>query len=1523
MLVGVNMIIYILHSDRYFSFRLPKKREGSFVLHDFDGNSYKRNLVNISAVDSKWIMKSNDKVKIFSNNQTIDSIELVEYSFYFLITNSNERIYLYVSPGNDQSFIIKKIVNKNKLVFGSNSSCDVIFASNLISSKQFELKKEDKMWTIKSLDPKALLYVNERRCNEKLLCSFDYIFINGFKIIVCGDVFFINNPSSVVQFGADFVDLNGEYLVQNVSESSSSFSDFYEESDYFSKSPVFRKKTNHIKVIITSPEDKEKKNDLSSLMSIVPSALMSVTTLLSAYFSVKSYNSGSSDKETLISTVVMCVIMLFISLVWPFIERLAESVKILLNNINRNFKYLSYIKKKRSFLEKARNDQKLALQFNNLSLDECQDVITKKTAYLFSVNSEQKNFLDVKLGVGKVKMDLEFDYSKPDFIKTKDKLLDVIDKMIEEYKYIDSAPYSFSLSNNVAFIYGEKDYEAYLSSIVLQIITYHDYYNLKLVVFTSEGSFLCKIRDLNHCWNNDCTMRFFATDVQDAETLSSYLIRIFNSRSNPPADTNDLNNSKTPFYLILCDDIDKYRNLSIIDKVLHQKDKNLGFSFVTFAKKIVDVPDCCSYFVDFKDEVSTLFQSEMDESNIMKFTPELVNPRIDIQKCLTTISNTPIKNNVESNGLLPDKIGFLELNNVGRIEQLNSINKWKTSQIVNTLAAPIGVDVNGNILSLDLHEKKHGPHGLIAGMTGSGKSEFIITYILSLAVNYSPEEVQFVLIDYKGGGLAGAFENRKTGVKLPHLVGTITNLDKSSMNRTLVSIKSELQRRQRVFNDAKERLNTGTIDIYKYQKLVRDGSLSESMSHLFIICDEFAELKAQQPDFMDELVSAARIGRSLGIHLILATQKPSGVVDDQIWSNAKFKVCCKVQTADDSKEMIRRDDAAFIKESGRFFLQVGYDEIFVKGQSAYTGTPYKPSDTVVNSDAVKKDVEFLDNLGNVILSVKNDVNTVKDDTDYGDELGNVLNYLVQCAKEIGFVNKQLWLDNVPEKIYLYDLYKKYPVINKKGIICPLIGEYDDPQNQMQGPVKLNITERGNLWISGVYGCGKTTLLSTIIYSSAVNYNTQELNIYIVDLLAETLKMFSNLPQVGDFVSSTEPTKLNKLFYYLTQEVQKRKRYYSNLGSTFLSEISKGNIHFPNIFVVVNGIDIMVEQYDTLYNDIFMPLVRDCNRVGIYFIITSTGSLNVAVENSFPQKIAMRYLDATEYSMLYNNARGIIPSINPGRGLVELDNVYEFQTALIFDDVNFDYNLNYVVNQLNKSLTKANSIPVMPRIVTYENVKDEIVSLESLPIGIDTSSNCVLSFDFSKIINYVVYSNEKMAASFISGFIRVLHDLKNIKIIVLDNIGVTTDIEGVQIFNSNFKKISQALFKNINEKKSTDLDAEKIIFIISGYTKINNHLKQLKSDDAEVKTIDDLINSSLNSENFKFIIVNDKSLSTIDDKEWSDYLDPGYGILLGTDKDDQNIIEADDSYDNVKINKDSAIVVDDFKKKYIKFIRNRS
>lgn len=161
------------------------------------------------------------------------------------------------------------------------------------------------------------------------------------------------------------------------------------------------------------------------------------------------------------------------------------------------------------------------------------------------------------------------------------------------------------------------------------------------------------------------------------------------------------------------------------------------------------------------------------------------------------------------------------------------------------------------------------------------------------------------------------------------------------------------------------------MDIYSYQRLYRSGVVKEPMPHLFIISDEFAELKQQQPDFLDQLVSIARIGRSLGVHLILATQKPAGVVTDQILSNTKFRVCLKVQDRADSMDMLKRPEAAELRETGRFYLQVGNNEYFAMGQSAWSGAEYEPQDEVVKQK--DESVQVIDYVGSPILTVKPEV----------------------------------------------------------------------------------------------------------------------------------------------------------------------------------------------------------------------------------------------------------------------------------------------------------------------------------------------------------------------------------------------------------------------------------------------------------------------------------------------------------------------------------------------------------------------
>ena len=1126
------MLIYIMHMDKIYIERLLYNGTEKYIISDFDNYNNKRTLVNTELRKGKWWIFDNENVKIEYNGRRVSNIELDAYNFYQLIILETERINLYVMPLYDNSFFQKELIGDSSIIFGSDSKNDVIY--NLgISPKQLQLDYKEGVFRFKNLDLRFPIYVNQIRQQEGILKNFDMIFIMGLKIIICGNKLIINNPNNLVYiYSNKFSDISDKYLIADYNIEVRTFSDFYNETEYYFKSPVFKSDIKVFDMVITEPPNKQERDKSSVLVSVIPTFLMTFSSIIMTYSSLQRYNSGESRREEMLSSLVMCIAMVVAGVLWPFVDRFYNNARVVSSNMKRKRSYQKYLKSKAKLLEDAIREQKMLLLTNNVSLVECQRIIETRSAELFNRDIDGNDFLNVRLGLGKIELKTNISYSKPDYNPEEDSLIDDIDKLIEENKYIDDAPFVFSLKNKniVSFIMNDRSlYNDYMMGIILQLITFHSYFDLKIVVLTSDDfSEISFLKESNHCWNNDRTFRYFASNLEEGQKISSILEREFKLRASDGEKS-----TIGPYYLIVSDSIDKYRSLNIINDILVD-DKKLGFGLLIYDMKISNIPNDCVDFVSVTKNDVTVFQTSSGDKEIIHFKPEFVSDsKVNVDYCSRLISNIPLKDISNDSSNLPETVGFLQMYNVGNVEQLNSLSRWENSSPSNSLSVPVGVDAHGNLVFLDLHEKSHGPHGLIAGMTGSGKSEFIVTYILSLAINYSPEEVQFVLIDYKGGGLAGAFENRKTGIKLPHLVGTITNLDKSEMNRTLVSIESELQRRQRIFNEAKESLDTGNIDIYKYQKLYRDGVLEQPLSHLFIICDEFAELKSQQPGFMDELVSAARIGRSLGIHLILATQKPSGVVDEQIWSNSKFKICCKVQTVDDSNEMIRRPDAAYLKESGRFYLQVGYDEYFIEGQSAYSGLPYIPTETV--SLKIDNTLSFVTNTGEVYKSVVyKDNNLVKTRKDLGEELVNILKYLIRIADSKQFEYKQLWLDSIPKVIYYENLIKKYNIKASLYDIEPVIGEYDDPKNQKQGCVTLPLTMGGNTYIAGVSGSGKSTLLTTLIYSSIINHNCEELNIYIIDLGTEKLKKFQNAPQVGDVLTVSDTDKISILY------VRKRK-----------------------------------------------------------------------------------------------------------------------------------------------------------------------------------------------------------------------------------------------------------------------------------------------------------------------------------------------------------------------------------------------
>ena len=265
------------------------------------------------------------------------------------------------------------------------------------------------------------------------------------------------------------------------------------------------------------------------------------------------------------------------------------------------------------------------------------------------------------------------------------------------------------------------------------------------------------VKWLPHVWNNDKSMRFYAESGNDMKDISAYLKAEFDTRKEMKED--ELEEGE-PYYIIFAFNKELSLRAEVLKSIYGSK-KNLHFSVVAFFDELKNLPKECSNIIELDGNQGKIYDKNDISGNVTEFIPQIYTNR-NLEKYSVLLANIHL--NIGDNSYkLPKMITFLEMFGVGKIEHLNVLSRWKENDPTKTLEAQIGVDTIGDAFKLDLHEKYHGPHGLVAGMTGSGKSEFIMTYILSLAVNYHPYEVAFVLIDYKGGGMAKTFEIQAGG----------------------------------------------------------------------------------------------------------------------------------------------------------------------------------------------------------------------------------------------------------------------------------------------------------------------------------------------------------------------------------------------------------------------------------------------------------------------------------------------------------------------------------------------------------------------------------------------------------------------------------------------------------------------------------------------------------------------------------------------------------------------------------------
>ena len=610
----------------------------------------------------------------------------------------------------------------------------------------------------------------------------------------------------------------------------------------------------------------------------------------------------------------------------------------------------------------------------------------------------------------------------------------------------------------------------------------------------------------------------------------------------------------------------------------------------------------------------------------------------------------------------------------------------------------------------------------------------------------------FLLIDYKGGGMANLFKN------LPHLLGTITNLDGAQSMRALASINAEIHRRERLFGEFE------VNHINQYQKKFKNGEATEPLPHLFLISDEFAELKVNQPDFIKELVSIARVGRSLGVHLILATQKPSGVVDDQIWSNSCFKIALKVADRSDSNEMLHTPDAAEITQTGRAYLQVGNNEVYELFQSAWSGADYQPDKDDMGIE--DHTIYLINELGqyeilNEDLSGLEDVDEIKE---VPTELDAIVHHIqLLCEEQEIPPVPQPWLPPLKERIALDELEEVQPAVAwaQEKPLSVLLGMADIPQAQKQEAVSINLSKDGHILLYGSPGTGKTTFLQTAGMDLARKFSPKALTMYLMDFGTNGLAPLSKLPQVADTMLLDQTEKISKFVRIMEKELNRRKKLLADygVGTLDLYRQASGQEE-PAIVILLDSYEAFKEEaYEAELFKLLVRISREGLSIGVHLLVTAGRQTNLRAQlySNFKHQLSLPQNEAGEVRAIVGSTPLAMTMEDiKGRALMKREEVDVIQLALPVygaNDTQVLNNLRQAVASLQEAWTgqRPSAIPMVPEELTekdfYSRASVQIAYEHGLvPLGLDLETVEPVTWNLAKgNLLYLTDKEEQMTA----------------------------------------------------------------------------------------------------------------------------------------------------------------------------------
>ncbi|MEV6846523.1 FtsK/SpoIIIE domain-containing protein [Actinoplanes sp. NPDC051411] len=605
---------------------------------------------------------------------------------------------------------------------------------------------------------------------------------------------------------------------------------------------------------------------------------------------------------------------------------------------------------------------------------------------------------------------------------------------------------------------------------------------------------------------------------------------------------------------------------------------------------------------------------------------------------------------------LPDRTRLLTLLGAESPDPATLVQSW-TSRPASTQFV-IGAGFDGPV-TLDL--VRDGPHALVAGTTGAGKSELLQSIVVSLAAVNRPDELTFVLVDYKGGS---AFHSC---VRLPHTLGMVTDLDSALVTRALESLAAELRRREEIL------AQVAAKDLARYRVMrQRDPSLP-AVPRLVLVIDEFATLVREVPDFIPGLVSIAQRGRSLGIHLILATQRPGGVVTSDIRANTNLRIALRVTDPMESTDVIDVPDAALIPVSvpGRALARLAHRST-LPFQTAYVGGVHQAdSDLPQRRETPLHGVELpWPRLGRTLPPpVDPDADVDDPDELAATDLDVLVDAITEASGQIGSEPQPSpWLPALGPRVVLDDLEAP----PRRTAVA--YGLADFPEHQAQRTLVCDLATLGHLYILGASRSGRSQLLRTLAGSLARDMSSADVHFYGVDAAGGALAVLADLPHCGAVVPRSDMERLERLVARLASELAARHELLARHSCAGIEEL-RGVLppadRPAHLVLMVDGWDslaaVLTEHDGGRLFDQILGLLREGPAAGLHLVMTSERGLLAGRAGGLnDNRILLRMSDRTDYSGAGISPRRVPEVVPPGRGWSSLDRS-ELQIALLAPD----------------------------------------------------------------------------------------------------------------------------------------------------------------------------------------------------------------------------------------------------------------